>query len=298
MRNHEHSTPRIVLTGLALGESLRWHQGRVWFADWGPGEIVAIDHAGRTEGVARAPAPPLCFDFLPDGRLVIPAGRDKRLLRQEPDGSLATHADLAHLPARGWNEIVVDGRGNIYLDGFGFDFLGGEKPEPGIIAVVRPDGSAAQVAAGIEFPNGMVVTPDDATLIVAESMAGRLTAFDVADDGALSNRRVWADGIGPDGITLDDEDGIWTHSADTRTHTGRDDAPEGEVIRVRKGGEILERIVLDRAGFACALGGPDGRHLFMGAAEWRGTEEIDAALADRTGQILVTEAPAAHAGRP
>jgi sugar lactone lactonase YvrE len=198
----------------------------------------------------------------------------------------------------GWNEIVVDGRGNIFLDGFGFDFLGGQAPEPGIIAVVRPDGSAAQVADGIEFPNGMVVTPDGATLVISESMGGRLTAFDVADDGTLSNRRVWADGIGPDGITLDADGAIWTHSADTRTHTGRDDAPEGEVVRVREGGDILDRIALDRAGFACALGGPDGRHLFMGAADWRGTDQIEAALAARTGQVLVTEAPAPHAGRP
>jgi sugar lactone lactonase YvrE len=109
---------------------------------------------------------------------------------------------------------------------------------------------------------------------------------------------VWAGGIGPDGITLDADGAIWTHSADTRTHTGKDDAPEGEVIRIREGGEILDRIALDRAGFACALGGPDGRHLFMGAADWRGTDQIEAALAARTGQVLVTDAPAPHAGRP
>jgi sugar lactone lactonase YvrE len=235
------------------------------------------------------------IDWLPDGRLLTTG---PSLTRHEPDGSTVQHADLSRVADHGWNEIVVDGRGNIYLNGFSFDFLGGEAPEPGIIAVVRADGSAQAVAEGIEFPNGMVVTPDNRTLVISESFAGRLSAFDIADDGTLSNRRVWAAGIGPDGITLDAEGAIWTHSADTRTHTGRDDAPEGEVVRVREGGRILERIRLDRAGFACALGGPDGRDLFMTAADWRGTDQVDAALADRTGQLLVTRAPAPHAGRP
>src|SRR6185436_8738388 len=154
-------------------------------------------------------------------------------------------------------------------NGFGFDFLGGEKPEPGIIALITPDGSARQVADGIEFPNGMVVTPDNSTLIISDSFAGQLTAFDIAADGSLSNRRVWADGVGPDGICLDAEGAIWTGSADTRVHTGRDDSPEGTSIRVREGGEELARVEFDRAGFACMLGGPDRRTLFTMAAEWR-----------------------------
>jgi sugar lactone lactonase YvrE len=288
--------PRVLLDGLAYVESLRWHDERLWFAHWGAGEVVAVDLDGASEVVA--PGPPglgWSIDWLADGRLLVTG---PELVRRERDGSMVRHADLSTVADHGWNEIVVDGRGNIYLDGFGFDFLGGGPPTPGIIALVTPDGAARQVADGIQFPNGMVVTPDNSTLVISESFAGRLTAFDIDPDGGLSNRRVWADGIGPDGICLDAEGAIWTHSADTRTHTGRDDAPEGECVRVREGGEIVERIRLDRAGFACALGGPDGRTLFMAAADWRGTENVDEAVADRTGQVLVADAPAPGAGWP
>jgi sugar lactone lactonase YvrE len=210
---------------------------------------------------------------------------------------MVRHADLRGISEHRWNEIVVDGRGNIYVNSIGFEFGAGE-PQPGIIALVTPDGSVRQVADGLEFPNGMVVTPDNATLIVSESFAGRLTAFAIAADGSLSHRRVWADGIGPDGISLDADGAIWTHSADTRTHTGRDDSPEGQCLRVREGGEILQRFELDRAGFACMLGGPDGRTLFMLAADWRGIENVDAAIAARTGQVLVARAPAPGVGWP
>ena len=211
MRTEPGSTPKILLTDLVLGESPRWHDGRLWFADWGPGEIIVMNPAGGTEIVTRAPAPPLCFDFLPGGRLVIPGARETRLLRREPDGSLVTHADLGHLPARGWNEIVVDGRGNAYINGGGFDLMAGEAFKPGIVALVAPDGTARQVAEGIAFPNGMAVTTDNSTLIIAESYAKRLTAFDIAADGSLDNRRVWADlGNGvPDGICIDADHAVW-----------------------------------------------------------------------------------------
>ncbi len=288
--------PRVLLSGLAYVESPRWHEGRLWFAHWGTSEIVAVDLDGNSEVVAHGP-PRLgwSIDWLPDGRLLVTG---PELMRREPDGSMVRHVDLSGVADHGWNEIVVDGRGNIYLNGFGFNFLGGEAPTPGIIALVTPDGSARQVADGIEFPNGMIVTPDNSTLIISESFAGRLSAFDIADDGSLSNRRVWADGIGPDGICLDAEGAIWTHSARTRTHTGRDEDPEGECVRVSEGGEVLQRIELDRAGFACMLGGPDRRTLFMLAADWRGIENVDEAIASRTGQVLITEAPAPGVGWP
>jgi sugar lactone lactonase YvrE len=290
--------PRVLLDGLAYVESPRWHDGRLWFAHWGAGEVVAVDLEGRAEVVA--PGPPRLgwsIAWLPDGRLLVTGDE---LLRQEPDGSMVRHADLTGVADHGWNEIVVDGRGNIYLDGFGFDFLGGGKPEPGIIALVTPDGSARQVAGDIEFPNGMVVTPDNSTLIISESFAGQLTAFDIAEDGSLSNRRVWADGLGPDGICLDAEGAVWCQSADTFAHTGDGGRPQGAAIRVREGGDELDRFEHDRAIFACMLGGPDGRTLFMAAADWRGTDGVDQALADRTGQILVAPAPApaAHTGWP
>jgi sugar lactone lactonase YvrE len=256
----------------------------LWFAHWGTGEVVAVDLDGTSEVVGQGrPGLGWSIDWLPDGRLLV-TGED--LLRREPDGSMVRHADLSGVAGHGWNEIVVDGRGNIYLNGVSFDFPGGEAPTPGIIALVTPDGSARQVAEGIEFPNGMVITPDNSTLIVSESFARRLTAFDVGTDGSLSNRRVWAEGIGPDGICLDAEGAIWTS-------TGQRDC-----IRVREGGQVLERIELDRSCFSCMLGGPDRRTLFILAAEWRGIERVDEAIQDRTGQVLITAAPAPGVGWP
>jgi sugar lactone lactonase YvrE len=278
--------PRVLLSGLAYVESARWHDGRLWFAHWGTGEIVAVDLDGNHEVVGEGrPGLGWSIDWLPDGRLLVTG---EELLRRERDGTMVRHADLRGVADHGWNEIVVDGRGNIYLDGFDFDFLGGEAPKPGIIALVTPDGEARQVADGIEFPNGMVVTPDNSTLIIAESFAGRLTAFDIAGDGTLSNRRVWADGVGPDGITLDAEGAIWASSS-----PGAKDC-----VRIRQGGEVAERFELDRFCFACTLGGPEGRTLFMLAADWRGIEHVDEAIADRTGQVLVAEAPVPGAGWP
>ena len=179
--------PRVLLSGLVVGESPRWHEGRLWFSNWGAQEIVAVDVDGRSEVMARVPTTvPFCIDWLPDGRLLVVSGPEARLLRREPDGSLVTHADLGSL-ARTWNEIVVDGRGHIYVNGSDFDFRGGGEFVPGVIALVTPDGTVRQVADDIAFPNGMVVTPDNETLIVAESFAGRLTAFDIAGDGGLAN---------------------------------------------------------------------------------------------------------------
>ena len=279
-----------VLDGLSFGESLRWHAGRLWLADWGAQEILAVDGAGRPEVMARVdfPAFPMCIDWLPDGRLLVVAARDGRLLRQEPDGTLVTHADLSGLAERGhpWNEIVVDGRGNTYLNNQGFDFPGG-KFAPGTIALVTPDGSARRVADGIAFPNGMAITPDNGTLIVAESYGQKLTAFQIADDGSLSRPRVWADlGDGvPDGICLDAEGAAWYA-----------DVPNQQCVRVREGGRVLATIPLDRGCFSCALGGPDRSTLFMVATRWRGTEGMTDD--SRTGQLLTARAPAAGAGWP
>jgi sugar lactone lactonase YvrE len=279
------SEPRTLLTGLAFGESPRWHDDRLWFSDWGTQEVIAVDLDGKSEVMARvATTLPFSIDWLPDGRLLIVSGPEAVLLRQEPDGSLVTHADLSGI-AGGFNEIVVDGRGNIFVNGGGFDLMAGEEFAPGIVGVVTPDGEVRQVADGIAFGNGMAVTPDDRTLIVAESYGNRLTAFDIADDGALSNRRVWADlGTGvPDGICLDDEGAAWYA-----------DVPNKCCVRVREGGEVLRRVDLDRGCFACMLGGPDGRTLFMLTMEWGGMTGIDHAA--RTGRLLVTQATAA--GRP
>lgn len=183
---------QILMSGLAFPESPRWHEDRLWFSDWGAHEVIAVDLEGNSEVIVRVPSFPMCIDWLPDGRLLIVSASEGLLLRREPDGSLATHADLRRLSDHSWNDIVVDGRGNTYVNNIGFDFPGGEFA-PGIVALVTPDGSARQVADGVAFPNGMAVTPDNSTLIVAESYGNKLTAFDIASDGSLSNRRLWAD---------------------------------------------------------------------------------------------------------
>ena len=280
--------PKVLMSGIQFGEQPRWHEGRLWFSDWGPREVIAVDLTGESEVVLHAPSFPCCVDWLPDGRLLVVSGGEGRLLRREADGSLVTHADLSaasHPPAG--NELVADGRGNIYVNGGGFNLMAGEPFAPGVVVQVKPDGSSRLVAGDLAFPNGMLVTPDNATLIVAESYAKRLTAFDIAADGNLSNRRVWADlggGI-PDGICLDSEGAVWYA-----------DVPNKRCVRVREGGEVLQAITLDRGCFACALGGPDRRTLFMMATEWKGPAEMFSAA--RTGQLLATEAPAPGVGWP
>jgi sugar lactone lactonase YvrE len=280
--------PAVLLSGIQFGEQPRWHEGRLWFSDWGPREVIAVDLAGSSEVVVRAPSFPCCADWLPDGRLLVMSGSEGRLLRREADGSLVTHADLnaASRPPAG-NELVVDGRGNIYVNGGGFDLMAGAPFAPGVVVLVSPDGSSRVVAGDLAFPNGMLVTSDNATLIVAESYAKRLTAFDIAADGSLSNRRLWADLRGgvPDGICLDDEGAVWYA-----------DVPNKRCVRVRQGGEVLRTIVLDRACFACALGGPERRTLFMMATEWKGPGGMFSA--PRTGQLLAIEAPAPGVGWP
>ena len=281
------SEPRILSTGLAIGESPRWNEGRLWFSNWGTQEIVAVDLDGNDEVMARVPTTiPFCIDWLPDGRLLIVSGPEALLLRQEHDGSLVTHADLSGF-AESFNEIVVDARGNAYVNGGSFDFETGAGVESGVIVLITTDGAVRQVADGIAFGNGMAITSDGSTLIVAESWARQLSAFDIAADGSLSNRRIWADTSDgpPDGICMDAEGAVWYA-----------DVPNKRCVRVREGGEVLQKVELDRGAFACMLGGPDGKTLFILAAEWGGFEDMDDTA--RTGRILITEAPAAHAGRP
>lgn len=266
--------PQILMTGLAFGESPRWHSGRLWFCNWGTQEVISLDPDGSSEVEARIPTSiPYSIDWLPDGRLLAVSGQEALVLRREPDGSLVTHADLTSLDSV-FNEIVVDGRGNAYVNG-------------GIVALVTPDGSARQVADGLAFGNGMAVTPGNSTLIVAESHGNRLTAFDIGADGSLSNRHVWADlGTGvPDGICIDAAGAVWYG-----------DVPNRRCVRVHEGGEVLQTINLDHACFACMLGGDDRRTLFMMAAQWRGMDHM--MDEERTGQVLTADAPVPGAGWP
>jgi sugar lactone lactonase YvrE len=282
------SEPQTLMDGIVFGEQPRWHERRLWFSDWGTQEVIALDLEGRSEVVVKGPSFPLCVDWLADGRLLLVSAKVGRLLRMEPDGSLVTHADMSGLSDRPpGNEMVVDGRGNIYVNGGGFDLMAGEEFAPGMIALVTPDGSIRQVADALAFPNGMHIAADDATLIVAESYARKLTAFEIEDDGGLSNRRVWAelgDGV-PDGICMDAENAVWYA-----------DVPNRRCVRVREGGEVLQTFDLDRGCFACALGGRDGSTLFMVATEWSGPENMF--KGPRTGQVLVASAPAPRAGFP
>ena len=270
---------RMLLTEIAMGESPRWHENRLWFSDWGAQEIVTVDLDGNREVVVRTPfALPFCIDWTADGQLLIVSGREGLLLRRDPNGSLLKYADLRSIADGVWNEIVVDGRGKAYING-----------GPGIIALLTHNGSARLVADGIAFPNGMAITPDNATLIIAESHGKKLTAFDITADGSLSNRRIWADLAGgvPDGICIDADNAVWYA-----------DVPNKRCVRVREGGEVMQTVELDRGCFACMLGGKDKKTLFIVAAEWRGMENIAEVAQARTGQVLTVDAPAPGVGWP
>ena len=274
---------RTLVTGRGLVESPRWHSDRLYFSDWSSGEVLTVDLAGATDVVARVASLPLCTAWTPDGRLLVVSSTEGRLLRVERDGTLAPYVDL---PGPGWNDIVVDGRGNAYVNRPGFDPMAGAEFRPGSVTCIGPDGSVREVADDIAFPNGMAVTADNSTLIVADSYRHQLVAFDIGDAGSLSNRRVWADlGAGaPDGICLDAENAVWYA-----------DVPHGCCTRVAEGGTTLQTIDLDRGGFACTLGGLDGRTLFIVAAEWRGMAEL---VAPGSGQVLAAEVDVPGAGWP
>ncbi|HEU5352957.1 MAG TPA: SMP-30/gluconolactonase/LRE family protein [Actinocrinis sp.] len=282
------ATPKVLLTGLGIPESPRWHEGRLWFCNWIDRQVTAVDLDGKAEVMGtRDPdshSMGYSIDWLPDGRLLTTGDK---LRRQERDGSMVVYTEQ-HA-----NEIVVDGRGNIYINGADFDFAAGAPPKPGYIKLVTPDGRLRQVADEIQFPNGMVITPDNRTLIISESFAGMLTAFDIEADGGLSNRRVFADGLGADGICLDAEGAVWVS-------TGRN-----SIVRVAEGGKVLQRVELDadRAPFAMMLGGPDRRTLFICTAEWRNGDGITDNLArlvngPRTGKILTLPVAVPGVGRP
>jgi sugar lactone lactonase YvrE len=287
-RNFHMPELHILLEGLAIGESPRWHEGRLWFSNWGMQEVISVDLEGKSEVMVRVPTTvPFSIDWLPDGRLLVVSGREGLLLRRESNGSLVTHTDLTSISNYPWNEIVVDGRSNAYINNINFDFPNSQQFAPGIIALITPNGSVRPVADGLAFPNGMAITPDNKTLIVAESYANQLTAFDIDPSGDLSNRRVWANlpGAAPDGICLDAEGAVWYG-----------DVPNQRCVHVREGGEILQTINLDRGCFACMLGGVNTPILFMMVAAWHGTGNMSGMVS--TGQVLTIKVSAPAAGWP
>ena len=274
----------VVLEGIAFGESPRWHDGRVWFSDWAAGQIVAVSSEGVPEVVVRVESFPLCFDFLPDGRLLAVDSARQRLLRREADGSLSVHAELGAFSTKPWNDIVVDAVGNAYVNTIGYDFPQGE-PAPGSVVRVAMDGSVEPVADGLAFPNGMAITADGATLIVAESHANRLTAFAIEEDGRLDPARVWAEtgDDHPDGICIDAEGAVWYADVGNR-----------HCVRIREGGEILDVVDLDRGAFACILDRDAEQPQLYVVGQQYGPAESSGP----TGQLVRFSAPAPGAGRP
>jgi sugar lactone lactonase YvrE len=295
---------RTVLDGMSYLECPRWHDGRLYVSDFYTQQVYRLDldgGGGAAEPVARVPEQPSGLGWMPDGSMLVVSMRDRRVLRVRDGGEPEVHADLSSLAPWHLNDMVVDAEGRAYVGNFGFDLMTLQPIRATGIVRVDPDGSATTVADGLRFPNGTVLFPDGRTLVVAETLAGRLTAFDVDDGGGLSNRRVWAQlsetvetedmgellavgGIAPDGIALDAEGAIWAA-----------DALGGRVLRIREGGEIVEEIAPGIGVFACALAGADGRTLVMCAApSFAEHERRDT----REAKLLACEVDVPRAGLP
>ncbi len=277
--------PEVLLAGLTFPEGPRWHDGKLWFSDFYTKRVMTLDLAGSTETIVRVPQRPSGLGWLPGGDLVVVSMLDRRVLRLE-DGMLEPYADLAGLAGGPCNDMVVDAGGSAYVGNFGFDRHAGESPRTTAIARVDPAGHAAVAAGDLMFPNGMVISPDGRTFVVAETYAHRLTAFALGADGALGKRRLFAEiaGCYPDGICLDAEGAIWV--ADARGH---------QLLRVFDGGRIAERISTEPDGaYACMLGGAERRTLFICMSSGSGP-----AMAEkRDGKIASVEVEVPGTGLP
>jgi sugar lactone lactonase YvrE len=290
----------VVLDGFSFLECPRWRDGRLWVSDFYTDKVVTTDGRGGSEVVAEVPGQPSGLGFLPDGRALVVSMRDHRVLVRDESGRLREHADLSGVVSGVLNDMLVDERGRAYVGNFGFDLMGGGALRYTTLTRVDPDGTVTTVAEDLGFPNGMVLLPGG-VLVVAETFAGRLTAFDVDDDGGLHNRRVWAQfgetpqtedvgeavqrlEVAPDGICADAEGAIWVA-----------DALHDRVLRVREGGEIAEEIAAGTGVFACMLGGDDGRTLFLCAAPSFPEHERRPV---REAQLLAVRVDVPHAGLP
>jgi len=283
-----HSEPFV--DGLHFGEAPRWHDDRLWFSDFFDEAVFSVDESGDLRRELGVPGRPSGLGWLPNGRLLVVSMLDRVVLRQEPDGSLVRHGELAPWATFHGNDMVVDEGGRAYVGNFGFDlyaFYNG-KATPCTTSLVRidPDGTSSEAAPELSFPNGSVIFPDGRTLVVAESLAFQLTAFTVADDGTLGDRRVWAplDGCAPDGICLDAQGAVWVANA-----------LGPECRRVAEGGEVLDRVATSQPCFACMLGGPDRRTLYCVTAP---TSQEEPAAAGRNGRIERCRVDVPGAGRP
>jgi sugar lactone lactonase YvrE len=279
-------TLETVLGGLAFPEGPRWRDGRLWFSDMHAHEVVAMTPEGKRETMFSHSGPVSGLGWLPDGRMLVVSMVDQQLLRIEPDGRAVVHGDLSSVATGRCNDMVVDAAGRAYVGNFGYDYPDGEI-KPAKLARVDPDGAVSVAADELVFPNGSMITPDGKTLIVGETFAGRMTAYDLAADGALSNRRVWAalpERAVPDGACLDADGAIWVASPTTN-----------DVIRLKEGGEVTERILADQGVFACMLGGEDRKTLYVLTAS--GSDPDDCA-ARRLGRIETVRVDVPGAGLP
>ncbi|MEO6511989.1 MAG: SMP-30/gluconolactonase/LRE family protein [Nocardioides sp.] len=273
----------VWMDEIVFGESPRWHDGRLWFSDWGAGRVWSV--VEDEEPVLEVEVESLmCIDFLPDGRLLVvsPAAG---LLRREADGSLVPHADLLATQANGWNDIVCDAHGRAYVNSIGFDFPGGEFA-PGLVVLVSADGSVRTVAEGLAFPNGMAISPDGSTLVVAESYGEKLTAYPIDADGGLGTAYTWAETPGdhPDGICFDASGALWYA-----------DVANQHCVRLREGGEVLDTVDSDRGAFACTLSRTGQPLLLVVGQEW-GPDTWGSGRT--TGQLVAYVAPEHGDGWP
>lgn len=293
---------RTVVEGYTYFEGPRWHNGRLYVSDFYTQRVISIGPAGTVRTEAEVPEQPSGTGWLPDGRMIVVSMRDRRLLRREASGEMVVHADLAHLAPWHLNDMVVDATGRAYVGDFGFDLMAGADIRTTGVIRVEPDGRAEVAADGLYFPNGSVLTPDGRTLLVAETVGQRVSAFDVGPDGTLGERREWArfapppatpslaEALGagvlaPDGMCLDAEGMLWIA-----------DALGNRAVRVREGGEIVEEISTGDLGvYACMLGGEDGRTLYMCAAPSFAEKER---RTTREGRLLAADVQVPHAGLP
>jgi len=280
--------------GLTFGEGPRWHENKFYFSDFYSHKVYSLDLSGKHEVIVEIPNQPSGLGWTPDGTMLIVSMKDRKLMSFK-DGQLKERADLTEFSSFHCNDMVVDIDGNAYIGNFGFNTYDGEEIKPTNLILVRPGEEPVLAADNLFFPNGTVITPDNKTLIVGETYAARLTAFDKSEDGSLSNRRIWADlkvnaeeGTVPlpDGMCIDEEGAIWVASPST-----------AEVIRVHEGGMISERIPVQTNAFACMLGGEDRRTLFICTSNGSGIDP-EAALREKSGKIEITQVDVPGCGKP
>ncbi|HEY2304114.1 MAG TPA: SMP-30/gluconolactonase/LRE family protein [Acidimicrobiales bacterium] len=275
-----------VLTGLAFAEAPRWHDGALFVSDIFGRQVWRVVPGEAPEVIHEVPGLPSGLGWLPDGRMLIVSMRERRVLVADGDG-LREYADLSALVGGDCNDMVVDAKGRCYVGNFGYDLVGGAERRPTGVVLVDQAGEARMLAEGLWFPNGLAITPDGRTLLVAETRGARISAFTIADDGSLHDRRSFAEfaETGPDGICLDAEGALWLASPST-----------GEVLRVADGGEVVGRLDTPQGtAQACMLGGPDGRSLFVCSTPTHIEHET---IERRPGRVEMVEVDVPHAGRP